>query len=402
MNVAIVCLNNDKHVVRGVGYVASAILEAGYSIGFFDTAWFSDDEVVRRIVGGNYDVLLISATTLYYPRAKRLAQAVKVVKPIPIVLGGIHATILKGALLEDCPQIDYLCIGEGEQFVVEFLDRLGTTSLKETPGLAYRNGSSIQVNAVSDCCSLDTLPKFHYELFRSESIVQDWPLPGFCYVYATRGCPYRCSYCCNSCYLDLYHGSYLRTRSVDAVIDELRELTKSYPVRVFYFGDEMILFNVEYCKELFTRLRKELGLPYGCMARVECISPEVVDLFADTGCCYVGMGIECGDEMFRQSFLNRHMTNDRIVEAFRILRTVPGIMLTSFNMHGYPVPNDAELTQATKALNAMARPDNVRWSRFFPFPGTKLYEYCVEHDLIDWNKMNSVNDYFSESVLRGL
>jgi len=39
-------------------------------------------------------------------------------------------------------------------------------------------------------------------------------------------------------------------------------------------------------------------------------------------------------------------------------------------------------------------------SLFFPFQGTKLYDYCVENDLIDYNKLNTVTDYFTTSVLK--
>jgi len=192
----------------------------------------------------------------------------------------------------------------------------------------------------------------------------------------------------------------LRTRKIDDVISELLYLKQTYPVQIFYFADEMILFDLSHVTELFERVKKEVQIPYGCMARVERISEEVVDLFRRTDCRYVGMGVECGNEEFRKNFLNRHMSNEQIVNAFKVLKTIPGLKTSSYNMKGYPVKYDDKLTQDTLELNKILNPDFVGISFFFPFPGTKLYEYCVVNDLIDYTKMAQVTEYYSESVLK--
>jgi len=82
------------------------------------------------------------------------------------------------------------------------------------------------------------------------------------------------------------------------------------------------------------------------MARVEHISPEIAELLSSTGCKYMGMGIECGNEEFRQNFLNRKMTNAQIENAFSLLMA-KGILLTSFNMIGFPFDYDDMLTEET-------------------------------------------------------
>lgn len=400
MKVAFAYLNNDPYVSRGAGYIASAILDAGHTLEFYDTAYNDSVSLEADVARGGYDVLMISASTLFYSQAKRLAEVAKRTSDIPIVLGGIHATIIRGEVLEDCPAIDYICVGEGESFVLDFLDAW-PGDISSIPNLGYRAADGeVIVNSARPCTDLDTLPPFRYDLFPPDAVVRG-PISGFCYVYATRGCPYHCPYCCNGCYLDLYGRSYLRTRDVGRVIEELLYLRSRYPIEIFYFGDEMILFDEPYVAELFRRVKAEVQRPYGCMARVERITPSIVELFRETGCRYVGMGVECGDEDFRREFLGRPMTNDRIREAFAALRTIPDMVLTSFNMRGYPVPYDAELTRKTQALNAEIGPDIIQTTTFYPFRGTKLYDYCIENDLIDPEKVARVGNVFSESVLRG-
>jgi anaerobic magnesium-protoporphyrin IX monomethyl ester cyclase len=374
--------------------------DAGHSVRFRDTAYCSLDEAAEMATG--CDVVMLSATTLLFRDAKRLAAMVKVTHPtVPVVLGGVHPTVIGANLLDESPAIDYLCIGEGEQFVSDFLAHYGTQDLLSISGLAYRdvNGQSV-ANPVGPPTDLNNLPTFPYDLFDASSVVLDGPLPGFAYVGATRGCPYVCSYCCNAAYLKLYPKTYLRMRCVDLVVDELIALRDMYPaIRVLFFGDEMILFDRQYCTELFTRIHDEVGLAYGCMARVERIDKEIADLMRRTGCQYVGMGVECGDENFRRTFLNRHMTNNQIIKAFGLLRQIPGMMLASYNMHGFPVNNDDELTEKTIELNNLIQPDIVQMSTFFPFPGTRLHRHCVENDLIDPDKLAAVEDVFSQSVL---
>ena len=400
VKIAFVYLNGEKNVGRGAGYIASVILNAGHNLTFFDTVYEDLHQVHSKILADNYDIILISASTLFYKQAIELVTALKAFRNTPILLGGAHTTILREKVLEECPNIDYICVGEGEEFILEFLNKYGTEELFSISNLGYRdNKGVIRINPIRECTDLNILPKFRYDLFSPNSVIINSPLPGFCYVFSTRGCPYSCSYCCNSYYLTMYKKGFLRKRSVDSVIEELQYLKNNYPVKIFYFGDEMILFDKEYVFELFNRVKNEIGLPYGCMARVESIDEKIVELFRNTGCKYVGMGIECGDEQFRKKFLNRYMSNEQIIAAFQSLRTIPGIMLTSYNMYKYPFSYDDKLKKQTLELNNIIKPDIMQMSIFFPFPGTKLYDYCVANNLIDHNKINNLHDYFSSSVL---
>lgn len=400
-NIAMVYLNKDYNVGVGAGYIASVILQQGHALTFFNTAYNNLESIKADVVSKPYDFLFISANTLFHKTAFSLAKEIKQHKDIKIVLGGIHATLVKEDIFTKCPYIDFICVGEGEGFVVDFLNNYGTPPLYHISNLGYRNEQGgVTINPIGPCTDLKTLPDLKWDLFPITSIVNPGPLPGFCYVFATRGCPFRCTYCCNSAWLDLYKKEYLRQRSIDRIMAELHYLKNTYPVQTFYFADEMILNDVGYTTKLLRRFKDEIQLPYGCMARVERITPEIVNLFTETGCAYIGMGIECGDEEFRKTFLNRHMTNEQIIYAFMLLRKVPGVKLSSYNMKGYPVEYDADLTKKTLALNDIIKPDFMGMSVFFPFPGTKLYTYCVEHDKIDPAKFESVTDYYGMSVLR--
>jgi radical SAM superfamily enzyme YgiQ (UPF0313 family) len=196
----------------------------------------------------------------------------------------------------------------------------------------------------------------------------------------------------------MYGKDYIRYRPEGYVIKELKKLRKKYKFKQLHFGDDMILSNVKYVRNLFTSLKSELNVPYTCMSRVEHIDEQMVDLLKKTNCKSVSMGIECGDEEFRKKYLKRFMSNDQIRKAFNLLKKAK-IRTVSFNMIGWPFPNDDELTKTTADLNKEIGPAFVQVTWFYPFPGTKLYDYCVERDLINQNK--SIGSYHKGSIIKG-
>ena len=400
MNVAFVYMNNECNIGRGAGCIAGAIMQAGHQLTFFDTFFTPIETVVDRVVSGNYDALMVSTMTMLFPESMKLARLVKERVNIPILMGGIHPTIAGGQILTEHPEIDYLCIGEGESMVVDFLEHLGRETLFSVSNLAFRrvDGSNL-VNQHRPAEDLAKLSPFPWYLFPNQAVVQGEQR--FLYVNATRGCPFNCSYCCNNVYLSLYHKSYLRFRPVEHIIGELKFLRDTYAPSLFYFGDEMIFSNQEYALRLFWTIRRELDIPYGCMARVEYMTPEIVKDLSETGCQYMGMGVECGDEEFRRKHLYRSMSNAQIEHAFGLVKGA-GIFVTSFNMIGYPFEFDDRLTEETIKLNQRINPDFVQTSIFYPFPGTKLYQRCLDLNLIDHEKQAKTKDYFGESVLKGV
>lgn len=396
-SVAFIYMNNQQNVGRGAGYVAAAITRSGHYLTFFDTQYVPFKKIVSKIVKGRYDIVMVSTMTMHFPETVRLIYEIKKRTSLPVLVGGIHPTIVGAPLLSEVQQIDYLCIGEGESMVSEFLDAWGSERLYDVPNLAYRKNGVVYSNPLRPVEDLSLLPPFPWELFPGNSIVQS--INGFLYVDASRGCPYSCTYCSNTIYLQHYGKKYLRFRPVDSVVNELIALRDRYRPRLFYFGDEMILSMPAYAIELFKAIKDQVGVPYGCMARAEYINEETVRIMKQTGCRYIAIGVECGDEEFRKSFLNRHMSNKTIEQAFSLVKSA-GIFTTSFNMVGYPVPDDNRLTESSLQLNRRLSPDYAQFTIFFPFPGTRLYDYCIQHDLIDPEKVGHTSTYYADSVLR--
>ena len=397
MKILFISMDPKGAVIRGTGYVAASIPD-GNNINFYCCTNHDRrkkfNSIVKIASKNKPDIIMISTTTLLYNEASKVIKAIKSSTDIPILVGGVHAMVVGPDLLKENTLIDYLCIGEGETFIKEFVNNYGTQDLFNINNLAYRRNGEVFSNHLSPPEDLSKLPVFPYKWFNRVVI----PKSEILYMSVSRGCPYSCTYCCNSTFLKMYGKDYIRQIPINYVIEELKYLKSNYKFKQLHFGDDTILANPKYAINLMTRLKSELNISYTCMSRVESINKRIVSVLKKTGCTSVGMGIECGDEEFRKTHLQRFMTNKQIKNAFKILRKA-GIQTTSYNMIGWPFDNDDELTKSTANLNKELNPNIVQVTWFYPFPGTKLYDHCEKYDLI--NRKLFLRSYHTGSIIKG-
>ncbi len=389
MKIAFVYMNNAANTGRGAGYILASI-PSEHEVKFYDQTSGRVKALSSSIADGNFDLLMISSMTLLWPSAVALIKNIKASCDITVLVGGIHPTIMNVAILEEHPYIDYVCMGEGEQFIKDFLLNYNSDSLFDIKNLIYRKDGKVYSNPLGPPTDLSELPKFPWDAFTRKVTGR------YIYVTAARGCPFNCTYCCNGIYLKLYKKNYLRNRPVGQVIDELKILENKYKFQLFYFGDDMMFTDLDYITELFTAIKKNLKRPYGCMGRAEYVNEELVDLMQRTGCVYTGLGVECGDEEFRRKHLKRYMTNEQLINAFKLLRNAK-IQTTSFNVIGWPFDNDEDLCKSTVKINKEISPNICQVTWFYPFPGTEMHDYCVDNNLMG---TKNIGTYHRGSVLK--
>jgi len=69
------------------------------------------------------DLIGISANSISYPRAIQLARRVRALRPdVPIVLGGIHATLRPRQIVANRSCFDHVVVGPGEEAILALLD----------------------------------------------------------------------------------------------------------------------------------------------------------------------------------------------------------------------------------------------------------------------------------------
>ncbi|KKL96525.1 hypothetical protein LCGC14_1843640, partial [marine sediment metagenome] len=298
---------------------------------------------------------------------------------MPIICGGVHATLNPDEVL-GFEGIDVVCIGEGEQAILEFI--------KSNRKQAKYN---IMTPAVKD---LDRLPYPDYSIFDYERMLK--ARNGNFAVIASRGCPYQCNYCCNHALSEKHVGQvkYFRYHSVDYILNQLEMLVAKYPIKSFSFADDIFGINKKWVYEFCEKYPRQIGLGFECNLRAESATPELLEALKSANCTKVEMGIESGNYWMRRVTLNRNMTDKQIIEAFANARKL-GIKTRAYNMIGLPFETPG-MVKETINLNKKIAPDQVAVFYFYPYKGTKLYDVCNDEGFLSDKKTTS---YLDKSVL---
>jgi anaerobic magnesium-protoporphyrin IX monomethyl ester cyclase len=335
---------------------------------------------VRRYQPDVIGFSLTSGSESYYLELiRRLRQHVQFIS----ILGGPHPTFFPEII--DEPEVDIICRGEGDDAIVELLDRLRDgRDYADIANLYVKVNGQVVRNAMRPLVQdLDRLPFpdrasfLKYYAYRHSSVK---------HFLSSRGCPYDCTYCFNHMLKQLYReevgdGKYCRLRSVANVIREIEEVRDNYPLKIVYFHDDLFIMNKAWLKEFSVAYKERIGLPMICYVRANLVTEEVVQYLKEANCVTIAMGVESGNDAIRRNVLKRQMSDEQIIEAGRLFHKY-GISIMTQNMVGLP-EETIENAYQTIEINRKIRPAYAWVSIFQPYPRTEMHKYCVEKGYLD-------------------
>jgi radical SAM superfamily enzyme YgiQ (UPF0313 family) len=352
------------------------------------------------------DLIGFTATTFEYKVANKIAGDLKKAFPeIPIIIGGIHATIKPDDL--ESSNFDGFCVGEGENALVELVNRMaGGKDYTRTGSFWFKTSSGIVSNPMLPVVeNLDELPYYDMEIMDTKKLLQKrnhWLNIGF-----SRGCPYNCSFCINSLlkkitYPDGNLKNYLRKNSVDRTIEELEDIISKYGkyIEVFNFDDDLLMlykdWMIEFSQKYKERIYEKYGVTYAINARVETMDKDVIEAMSKSGCREIRIGFETGSYELRKNILNKAITDEQLINAF-LLCDRYGIKTNAFAMLGIP-GETKESINTTFSLLSKLKPYLIRLTFLHPIIYTEIYDYCEKHAL--FKSGSSMTDQFTESPLK--
>lgn len=312
------------------------------------------DEGIEEVdLQAHADLVGISAITGTAPRAYELAAHFRQ-RGIPVVLGGVHPTLLPE---EAAQHADAMVVGYAEESWPQLLRDFVAGQMQPR----YDQSSTF---------SLAGAPFPRRDLVNPRHFVMPHTLE------ATRGCIHRCEFCV----VPSAWGRPIQ-RPVGEVIADLRQMGG----RRFLFLDLNLIANVDYAKELFTALIP-LGRQWGGLATVAVAwDDELLDLAARSGCRGLLIGFETlSPDALAETKKSFNLRQD-YKEVVRRLHArkigVQGTFVFGFDSHG---PN-AFAETVEFALDAHV--DLPRYAILTPFPGTPLFRNLANQGRIltqDW------------------
>jgi anaerobic magnesium-protoporphyrin IX monomethyl ester cyclase len=359
----------------GLGYLAAVLEKNQYEVDVIDcqVLKFSFEEFKSELSRRQPDIVGVTSSTLTYQTAMKLVKIAKEACPNCVTIaGGAHVTFWDDHALEECPELDIVVRREGENTMLELVQRietgksysgvLGTTSRKDgkivrTPDRPY----------IED---LDSLPFPARHLWPMEKFKE---LEDILYLATSRGCVYWCEFCTTV----RMHGRKYRMRSPKNVVDELEFLHKKYGNSKFTFCDDAFTVDQPRVEALCSEiLQRGLKIEWNCGTRVDMLTPDLLAKMKAAGCISVWFGVESGTQQVLDA-MKKGISPELTAKVLGWVREaglapVPNVIL------GFPGETKDSAWKTIKFIEKVA-PDSVGFYNVAtPFPGTPMYDLVKE------------------------
>lgn len=376
----------------GILYLSADAKRNGHQIYAVENEFNAVEKKIKEI---KPDFLAISVLTPNFSYMYQLLKEIKTKYNIPALVGGPHATYFPEVIKEG--GIDYVFRGESEMAFVEFLGSIeNSKSIKDVSNLVYLHNGEVKVNQIMNLIhNLDDIPFpdreifFEYKQFYKSDVRS---------VMASRGCPYSCSYCFNNEYQEIYKGlgERIRVRSVDNVIAECKELKERYDAKMIHFFDDIFPFKKDWVEEFSQKYKQEVNLPFLTNTSFNVCTEQYVSNLSKAGCKCLLIGVETGNEYFREKILFRKMKNKMMIEKANLIHSY-GIKIYTQNLIGIP-HGSLELDIESLRVNIKLKADYAGAYLCQPYPKTPIEKIARESNLLEEGKDFNRSFYYASNL----
>jgi anaerobic magnesium-protoporphyrin IX monomethyl ester cyclase len=367
----------------GLAYIAASLEARGYSVHIVD--FEVEKQKLRHWLEVYHPSYLgISGTSHTRFESFRLAREAKEFSPeIVTIYGGVHATFAGINTLKRIADIDYVVYGEGEDVMVQLVDRLSSKKdVGEVHGVCYRKDRGIvQTPQAARITPLDRLPQPAYHLLNMDeySVTMEFIGCRAISLLTSRGCFARCSFCSAS----QMFGHSVTTHSASRMLDEVEFLFGRYGYKGVKIFDSTFTTKkqhvFEFCDEI---ARRRLKFPWECEIRIGTVDRQMLEKMRDAGCYYVNFGVESASQRVLD-LMRKAITVEQAVQCLNLCKDV-GLRTKVFFSFGHigETMEDVERTfifidKYANKISTLASGAGVRI-----YPGTYLEEYARGNSLL--------------------
>jgi radical SAM superfamily enzyme YgiQ (UPF0313 family) len=308
----------------GLRYLASSLLEAGHDVRIES---FGTDAAPLVAVARRWWPDVIGFSMIFQFMAPDFAHVIRALRaagvPAHVTMGGHYASFAPETLLDLIPELDSVVRFEGEHAIVELTAAVVAGSpWREIRGIAWRDREGVHLTPPrDDKLDLDAIPWPE----RGDIAYDEQALP-MASVLASRGCPYKCSFCS---IITFYEGNGTRgrrRRDPVLVVDEMEYLVRERGVRLILFQDDDFLAGGRDAREwartvaaevIRRDLNEDMRFKFSC--RSDEVREETLEPLIEAGLTHVYLGVEAGDPDSLKT-LNKLITPDVHMRAGETLR----------------------------------------------------------------------------------
>jgi anaerobic magnesium-protoporphyrin IX monomethyl ester cyclase len=371
----------------GIMSLSAVLKRAGHECVMFDQANPETPnsviiEEIRRQQPSLIGLSFLSTTS--YPYAKVLARQIRAMDSrVRLAFGGVFATLNAELVKTQCPEVDFICRGDGEQLILDLLECLDDPAT--VAGLTWAKDGDIVSNPNRPLDrNLDQWPYPDREslpLDFVESMPLDVPavlsMERFTTMQTSRGCPWPCVFCD----IPIFNEGKWRSRSPQHVIDEFKHLQENGYGAV-YFVDDHFLLQPKRIEAICKGINDAgVNIQWGCEGRVDSTAQYLFPAMAKAHCRTLMFGIESGSQKVLDR-LKKDQTLQQVESAVDNAKAAGIEIVHGFFVVGSP-GETVEDMRATFDFASRLKLDTFGFNRLCVYRGTPLWKEYVARDLVD-------------------
>lgn len=339
---------------------------------------YTQEDIERELIEFRPDVVgMTMYTDILYDILQTLRMVKRVSGDIKIVVGGAHPINHPQETMA-IPEVDFICIGEGEIIFAQLIEALeGRRDLSTINGLIYRDrqGGIVRNEGAGYIEDLDSLPYPAFDLLPYKKyfsmIGTGVPMGVLC---SSRGCPYKCTFCSKM------YNNY-RGRSAENIIGEMR-LYYECGIREFMFFDDMFNFPARRAIEIARNIAENFkDIEWSFRGRADQITEELGEELRKSNCKQISLGAEAhADKILTELRTGKKI--EYIKKAVQISRKSKIRVNTNWII-GLPQYKSAQDIREMMKTIFEIDPDYVQFTMLMLWDDTELYRQAVERRIVD-------------------
>lgn len=384
----------------GVLTVAAPLVNSGINVTILDECVEDnfDEKLLSELKNDPICIGISSMSGRHIKYALRISKLIKENTKIPVVWGGIHASLEPHSTIKH-ELVDIIVRDDGEETFPKLLDCLTNNGdLSTVKGIAYKNNGKVVFNDLSEPADIEKLPPMPFHLIDIKNYIvgnRDYWVSEPRYlipIETSRGCPFSCIFCTES-----VRKKKWRALPPERVIEDIKYYIKKYGTKNFMFIDDNMFGDIGRGEKIIDLLVKEkLGINWYTNIRTDYMakaSTSFLNMLEQSGCKMLTFGAESGSKRILK-MINKAATIEQVIETNKKLAKF-SIAPHYVTIRGFPTETKEDI-KLTYLLNIKLLLGNKKALCDSPFlittPGSKIAEICLgeqtkNYTLEDWSQI---------------
>lgn len=416
-----ICLVNPPRLIRlasfahrpsmplGLAYVAGALRDAGHRVQVVDAlaggveqyVRYDGDILAHGLTPDQIAALIDPATEVIgismmfsgnWPLYRQLADRLGELMPAAtIIAGGEHVTAIPELCFAQTHALSAIVMGEGEETVVELAQAIGLgLPMEGVAGIAFRNseGQCQRTAARNRMRDLDSAPWPAWDLLPMKDYMQNRVTFGVerdtvsLPLLATRGCPYRCTFCSSP---QMWGTRYYMRTPAD-VADEMETYLATYGISNFDFHDLTAIIKKEWIMDFtgeITRRGLDITWQIPGGTRSEAIDTEVAHALYRSGCRNITYAPESGSVEILKAIKKKVSLPNMLLSMGHSAKERMNIKLNIILAFPDEQHRHVWMTMLFLAKASWHGAHDMSPGFFSPYPGSELFDRLVRDGKVD-------------------